>query len=386
MIKKLSRPFGLLVAAATAIALAGCTSPETTAEQNEAEAKPTIVATTNVWASVLSQVAGDHFDVVALIEDPAMDPHSYEASARDQLAVTEASMFVMNGGGYDDFALALASAAGIEAMNVYEIHESVHGDEEHDEDHHDEDHKDEDHADEHGDEHHDEDHSEEDHADEHSGEHGDDHHDEDHSEEDHADEHSGEHGDDHHDEDHKDDDHDHEGHEHDHDGSDHIWYDFHVAKVMAGVFAAEMSKLQPENAGSFESNAAEFESAMESIETRVEALADSSIHYFEAHPLAALLFAELGFENLTPEGFAEAEEAELEPSVAIVAEAQELIRSGELSFLAVNDQVTSPTLESLRQLAETEGVPVLEFGELLPTGMSYQQWADSVLDLIESIS
>ncbi len=175
----------------------------------------------------------------------------------------------------------------------------------------DDDHKDEDHADEHSDE----DHADEDHADEHS-------------DEDHADEHSDEHGDDHHDEDHKDDDHDHEGHDHDHDGSDHIWYDFHVAKVMAGVFAAEMAKLQPENAASFESNAAEFESAMESIETRVEALADSSIHYFEAHPLAALLFAELGFENLTPEGFAEAEEAELEPSVAIVAEAQELIRSG----------------------------------------------------------
>lgn len=350
MIKKLSRPFGLLVAAATAIALAGCAPQDTATEQNEAEAKPTIVATTNVWASVLSQVAGDHFDVIALIDNPTIDPHSYEASARDQLAVTEASMFVMNGGGYDEFALSLASAAGVEAMNVYEIHESVHGDE----DHADEDHKDEDHADEHGDE---------DHADEHS--------DEDHSDEDHADEHSDE---------------DHEDHEHGHDGSDHIWYDFHVAKVMAGVFAAEMTKLQPENAASFESNAAEFGSAMESIETRVEALADSSIHYFEAHPLAALLFAELGFENLTPEGFAEAEEAELEPSVAIVAEAQELIRSGELSFLAVNDQVTSPTLESLRQLAEAEGVPVLEFGELLPTGMSYQQWADSVLDLIESIS
>ena len=343
MINKLSRPFGLLVAAATAIALTGCTSPDTTAEQTGAEAKPTIVATTNVWASVLSQVAGDHFDVVALIDNPTIDPHSYEASARDQLAVTEASMFVINGGGYDDFALTLASAAGIEAVNVYETHESVHGAEEHSE---------EEHADEHGDEHEGEEHSEEEHADEHA--------------------HDDEHGD------------DHEGHGHD--GSDHIWYDFHVAKVMAGVFAAEMAKLQPENAASFESNAAEFESAMESVETRAEALADSSIHYFEAHPLAALLFAELGFENLTPEGFAEAEEAELEPAVAIVAESQELIRSRELSFLAVNQQVTSPTLESLKQLAETEGVPVLEFGELLPTGMSFQQWADSVLDLIESIS
>ena len=153
---------------------------------------------------------------------------------------------------------------------------------------------------------------------------------------------------------------------------------------MAELFAKEMAELQPENSSEFEANAAAFMSAMESIETRRDALVDSSTHYFEAHPLAALLFRDLGYENLTPEGFAEAEEAELEPSVAIVAEAQELIRSGELSFLAVNQQVTSPTLESLKELAETEGVPVLEFDELLPTGMSYQQWAGSVLDLIES--
>ena len=352
MTKKLFRPFGLLVAAATAIALAGCAPQESASEQDQAPSKPTIVATTNVWASVLSQVAGENFEVIALIEDPAMDPHSYEASARDQLAVSESSMFVMNGGGYDDFALTLASAAGITAFDIYETHEAVHGDE----DHADEEHSEDEHSDDHA----------------HDHEHGDDHGDEDHKDEDHADEHSDEHS--------------HEDHDHGHDGSDHIWYDFHVAKVMAGLFAAEMAKLQPENAASFESNAAEFESAMESIELRVEALADSSIHYFEAHPLAALLFAELGFENLTPEGFAEAEEAALAPSVAIVAEAQALIRSGELSFLAVNEQVTSPTLESLKELAMAEGVPVLEFGELLPTGLSYQQWADSVLDLIESIS
>lgn len=332
MTKKLFRPFGLLVAAATAIALAGC-APQDGADS---DSKPTIVATTNVWASVLNQVAGDNFEVVALIEDPAIDPHSYEASARDQLAVSEASMFVMNGGGYDDFALVLASAAGIEAFNIYEAHEGAHA--------------------------HDEDHA---HEDEHSQE-------EDHS---HDEEHA--HEDDH--------DHDHEGHDHAHDGSDHIWYDFHVAKHMASVFAEEMAKLQPASADQFTANAEAFRSAMESIELRRDALVDTSVHYFEAHPLAALLFSDLGFENLTPEGFAEAEEAELEPSVSIVAEAQELIRSGKLSFLAVNEQVTSPTLESLRELAEAEGVPVLEFGELLPTGMSYQQWAGSVLDLIESI-
>jgi zinc/manganese transport system substrate-binding protein len=39
------------------------------------------------------------------------DPHSYEASARDQLAVNDAELIVMNGGGYDDFMTALIQAS-----------------------------------------------------------------------------------------------------------------------------------------------------------------------------------------------------------------------------------------------------------------------------------
>jgi zinc/manganese transport system substrate-binding protein len=328
MSKILFRPFGLLVAAATAIALAGCAPQESATQEAQAEAKPTIVATTNVWADVAKQIAGDNFEVIALISDTAIDPHSYEASARDQLAVSESSLFIVNGGGYDEFALTLASAAGVEPFNVYDLHEGEHSDEEHSEE-----------------EHSDEEHSEE--------EHGDDH-------DDHSD--------------------------HGHDGSDHIWYSFEVAHHVAEMLAERLAAIQPASADEFAANAETFIADIEALEVRSAALVDSSVHYFEAHPLAALLFEELGFENLTPEGFAEAEEAELEPSVGIVAESRELISSGKLSFLAVNAQVTSQTLESLRELAEAEGLPILEFGELLPEGVSYQDWANSVLDLIESAS
>lgn len=311
----LAKPLGLVLAAITSIALAGCAPQE---GASEAEVKPTIVATTNVWADVAKQVAGDHFEVIALISDSAIDPHSYEASARDQLAVSESSLFIVNGGGYDEFALTLATAAGIEPFNVYESHGGEH-------------------AEEHGDEH----------GDEHVDEHGDEH-------------------------------------AHGHDGSDHIWYSFEVAHHVAQLLAERLTVLVPELADEFAANAAVFIADIEALELRSAELADSSVHYFEAHPLAALLLKELGFKNLTPEGFAEAEEAELEPSVAIVAESRALISSGELSFLAVNAQVTSQTLEQLRELAEAQGVPVLEFGELLPDGVSYQDWANSVLDLIEN--
>jgi zinc/manganese transport system substrate-binding protein len=50
--------------------------------------------------------------VVSIIENFAQDPHSYEASARDQLAVNDADLIVANGGGYDPFMDSLAKAAG----------------------------------------------------------------------------------------------------------------------------------------------------------------------------------------------------------------------------------------------------------------------------------
>ena len=315
MNNKLTKPFGLFFATIAAIALVGCSTTGEAVDVETtpgAQAKQTIVATTNVWANIAEQMAGDKFEVSALITDVAQDPHSFEASARDQLAVSESDLFIINGGGYDDFALTLAASAGVEPFNVYELHEQGPVDE-HD----------------------------------HEAEAG---------EDDHA---------------------------HDHDGSDHIWYDFHVVEQTAGLLKDVMAELQPENAEYFAANLDAFQAEMEVIESRLEGLSDSSVRYFEAHPLAGLLFNELGFVNLTPEGLAEAEEAEVEPSVAILADSRALISSGELSFLAVNSNVTSPTLDELKQLAVSEGVAVLQFDELLPVGFSFQAWASSLLDMIE---
>jgi zinc/manganese transport system substrate-binding protein len=325
---------GAIVAAVTAVSLSGCASSAAEETQSESESKPTIVATTNVWADITGQVAGEFFDVTALISDPSIDPHSYEASAREQLAISEADLFVVNGGGYDDFALTLGSATETEIFNVYDVLEATElegGDE---------------HAGESADEHAGES------ADEHAGE----------SADEHGDEHAGE-----------------------HDGSDHMWYSLHAVEQTAISLALKLGELQPENAQYFADNADAFVSEIAVLEQKLETLSGMDGHYFEAHPLAAMLFADLGFENLTPEGYAEAEEAGLEPSARILADSQALISSGQLQFLAVNAQGTSPVLESLKKLAEESGVPVLEFDELLPEGSNYQEWMESKLDSIAAI-
>jgi len=315
LIKKVAATFGLLVLASASLTSCSATPADTS--------KPTIVATTNVWANVAEQIAGDNFVVTALITDPAQDPHSFEASARDQLAVSESSIFIINGGGYDEFAEVLATAAKVVPFNVYELHEGEHGAE---------------------------------HSEEHTEE-GD---------------HSGEEG---HEEGHED--------EHAHDGSDHTWYDLHVAELTAELLAAKMSELQPENAEEFTANAQSFAADIAALEERISAFG-VNLSYFEAHPLATLLFNELGFTNLTPEGFAEAEEAGLEPSVKIMSDATGLIEQKKIGFLAVNRQVTSASLERLKKLAEENGIAVLTFDELLGDGQSYQDWFAAVLTELEA--
>jgi zinc/manganese transport system substrate-binding protein len=299
----------LVAVTSLAIGISGCSSTES------ADTRPSIVATTSVWADVASQIAGDKFNVIALIDKPTQDPHSFEASARDQLAVSESSIFIMNGGGYDEFATKLASAANVVPFDVYEAEEKAHGGE-------------------------------------HAGE----------TEDEHADEHA-----------------------HGHDGSDHIWYDLHVVEATAFELSQKMAAIQPENKNLFTENYTKFATSIEELEERAAKIT-TKLSYFEAHPLASLLFKELGFENLTPEGFAEAEEAELEPSPLVMNEAKELIGGNKVDFVAVNRQASSTSLEQLIAVAEENAVPVLNFDELLPEDSNYQDWMAGILAEIEAIS
>jgi len=88
-----------------------------------------VVASTNVYGSIAKFLGGDFVDVTSIITDAKQDPHSYEATARDQLAIAEAELVIFNGGGYDEFIPTLLAAAQgephvIEIVNGEHAHES----------------------------------------------------------------------------------------------------------------------------------------------------------------------------------------------------------------------------------------------------------------------
>ncbi len=108
------------VLAATTVLTACDSSPSSTAATPGTVA---VVASTDVWGSIASVVGGAHVRVTSIISDPSADPHSFEADARNQLAISKAAVIIENGGGYDDFVDRMIRSAGSTApvLNAVDI-------------------------------------------------------------------------------------------------------------------------------------------------------------------------------------------------------------------------------------------------------------------------
>lgn len=96
--------------AATTLLLAGCA-----ATPEPVDATIRVVASTNVYGDIAQAIGGDLVSVTSLISGASQDPHSFEASARDQLAISEADLVIVNGGGYDPFMDTLLAASGTDS-------------------------------------------------------------------------------------------------------------------------------------------------------------------------------------------------------------------------------------------------------------------------------
>ncbi|MFB7877557.1 metal ABC transporter solute-binding protein, Zn/Mn family [Nocardia sp. NPDC056064] len=88
---------GVTVGIVAGVVLSACGSG------GEDDGSVSVVASTNVWGSIASAVAGPDVRVTSIINDPAADPHSFETSATDTAKISDADLVVFNGGHYDEF-------------------------------------------------------------------------------------------------------------------------------------------------------------------------------------------------------------------------------------------------------------------------------------------
>lgn len=70
-----------------------------------------IVATENFYGDIAKQLGGNHVKVISILSDPNVDPHEYESSVRDAVAISHANIVITNGDNYDTWMDKLLSAS-----------------------------------------------------------------------------------------------------------------------------------------------------------------------------------------------------------------------------------------------------------------------------------
>ncbi|MDQ3151493.1 MAG: zinc ABC transporter substrate-binding protein [Actinomycetota bacterium] len=316
---------GMTAAAlSAAVTLVGCGS---TADSGQADdSSVSVIASTNVWGSVVAAVAGDAVEVTTLIDDPSADPHSYESTPADAAAVTNADVVVFNGGGYDEFMTEiLGTLDGKPAVNAFELADAgrnAHGHEADGEAHAE--------------------------GEAQSGE---------------ADVHAHESG-----------------------VNEHVWYELPAVEAVAEQVAEELGRLLPEQAATFAANATSFHEGIDVIAAQVAAIGEANpgARVALTEPIAVYLIEDAGLGDATPPEFLQAVEEETDPPAAAVAATRRLMTDRQVAALIYNPQTETPVTEQVRSDAEAAGIPVVEMTETLPGESGYLEWMTAQVEALAS--
>ena len=303
---------------AAALALTGCS---TAGPGTNDSTLVQVVASTDVYGDIASRIGGDLVEVTSIIEGAAQDPHSYEATAQDQLALSKADLVIENGGGYDPFIDSMLDASGGEnvvVVNAAEASGLLDGNG----------------------------HEEGDHA---------------------GDDQSGE-----------------DIHDHIEGFNEHVWYSLHAVEEIAARIAHELAAIDEANAAAYEENHAAFAAALEALEEQAQGLHQLAEGQGVAitEPVPTYLLEEVGLENRTPSEFSEAIEEGTDVAPAVLQETLDLVADGSLALLAYNEQTAGPATEQVRAAADEAGIPVVSLTETLPEGEDYLGWMAANLDAI----
>jgi zinc/manganese transport system substrate-binding protein len=87
--------------------------------------KVQVVAAENFWGSLVSQLGGTHVNVLSIVSDPNADPHEYGSDSADAIAIANANFVIVNGAGYDDWALQLIAASNTPNQAVLNVQELI---------------------------------------------------------------------------------------------------------------------------------------------------------------------------------------------------------------------------------------------------------------------
>ena len=110
----------LAMAAATALLATACSSA-TAAGNTGGSASIQAIGAENEYANVIQQIGGKYVQVTAIMSNPNTDPHTFEASPAVAREISNASLIVQNGVGYDTWASDIEKAVPASSRKIVDV-------------------------------------------------------------------------------------------------------------------------------------------------------------------------------------------------------------------------------------------------------------------------
>ncbi len=310
------------VLSVAALGLAACGSGDNTSTASSSDDTVKVVTTTDVYADIVKQVAGDTVEVTSIIDSTSQDPHSYEATSQDRLAVQDADVVVLNGGGYDAFMEDLAGSDNPDqkVINAVEVSDLF---------------------------------SEEEMTELTEG-------------------HSHDEGSE-------------EEHNHDHgELNEHVWYSLDAMEKLADQVATSLGEVSSNNKDQYVQAADDFGAQLDGLIADAESVGAEGKHYVATEPVPGYLLQTAGFEDSTPADLTSAVESGNDLAPLTLQEIKDSLKNGETDFLAYNEQTSTAQTDEILKAAQENDVPNTSFTETLPEGEDYVSWMQTNIDNIKN--
>ena len=107
-----------LASAGMLASVAACGSGQSTSEKN---GTIEVVASVNQWGTVAKTLGGDNVNVTSIINSTNVDAHDYEPTTSDIAKLQKAQVIIVNGAGYDAWAVKAAQTANATIVNAAEV-------------------------------------------------------------------------------------------------------------------------------------------------------------------------------------------------------------------------------------------------------------------------
>ncbi len=98
--------------------VAACGSGQSTSEKN---GTIEVVASVNQWGTMAKTLGGDNVNVTSIINSTNVDAHDYEPTTSDITKLQKAQVIIVNGAGYDAWAVKAAQTANATIVNAAEV-------------------------------------------------------------------------------------------------------------------------------------------------------------------------------------------------------------------------------------------------------------------------